>query len=147
MFISSTRRLTPQQNRKLRNTKPKQTEPDKAAQQRDEVRVPFKEHAVTSSIVGASLGTMMGEKIGELGVIGGVSYLGYAIGSSFGQAEIGGIVGGIAGAGVGYVAESKLPIGKTVGGAAGFISGGLIGGITGAVIAGASSILSLNPFQ
>lgn len=131
----------------LRNTEPKQTGPEKAPEQKDEVRVPFKERAVTSSIVGASLGTMVGEKFGELGVIGGASYLGYAIGSNFGQAELGGVIGVVAGAGVGYVAESKIPIGKTLGGATGFISGGLIGGITGTVVAGASSILSLNPFQ
>lgn len=117
------------------------------SQSTEKVSVPFKERAVTAAIVGASLGTMAGEKLGEIGFIGGSAYVGYALGGLVGRPDIGRVVGGVIGAGVGYLVENKLNIGKTIGGAAGFISGGVVGGVTGTVIAGASTLLDANPFK
>lgn len=134
----------------IRSTLPRFTKPlaqRSKPKQNEEVPIPFKERAVASAIVGASLGTMAGEKLGEFGFIGGTAYAGYVVGGLFGNPEIGKIVGGIAGAGIGYLMEDKLNIGKTIGGAAGFISGGIIGGITGTVIAGTSAILNADLFQ
>lgn len=116
-------------------------------QSQEKVQVPFKERAVTSAIVGASLGTMAGEQVGEIGFVGGAAYLGYTVGGMFGRPEIGRLVGAAAGAGAGFLVENKLNIGKTVGGAAGFISGGIIGGATGSVIGGVSALLHANPFK
>jgi hypothetical protein len=121
--------------------------PKAVPQKQEKISPPFKERAVTSAIVGASVGTMVGERVGEVSLIGAVSYAGYAIGSMVGQDQLGGIVGAVAGAGAGYFLEKKVPIGKTAGGAAGFVSGGIVGGITGTLIAGASSILNLDLFQ
>lgn len=121
--------------------------PRVAPQKSEEVSVPFKERAVTAAIVGASLGTMAGERLGEVSFIGGAAYAGYALGKMIGKPEIGRIVGAVVGAGAGYLAESKLNIGKTVGGAAGFVSGGIVGGVAGTVIAGVSTLLDANPFK
>lgn len=99
-------------------------------QKREKVAVPLVERAVTSAVVGASIGTVGGEMIGGAASVAGIGYAGYRIGQNFGT--IGGVVGGIAGAGAAFFVESKVPIGKTVGAATGFVVGGLTGGALGA---------------
>ena len=105
----------------------------------DEVRPPFKERVVTHAIVGASLGAIAGERIGSLTSAGAAAYAGMAIGETFGYGSLGTVVGGVVGAGAGVLLEKKFPVGKTIGGAAGFISGGIVGGISGTVVAGVTS--------
>ena len=75
--------------------------------------------------------------------VGAAAYAGMAIGDPLGYGSIGTIVGGVVGAGAGALLEKKIPIGKTIGGAAGFISGGIVGGISGTVVAGVTSIPDL----
>lgn len=108
-----------------------------------EVKIPFKERAVTHAIVGASLGTMAGERLGEISFVGAASYAGYAIGTATGNSELGGLIGGVAGAGAGYFVERKVGIGKTVGGSVGFLSGGIVGGISGTVVGGIAALANL----
>jgi hypothetical protein len=121
--------------------------PKAGPQKEDEVRTPFKERVVTHAIVGASLGAIAGERIGSLTSIGAASYAGMTIGEIAGIGPFGGLIGGVVGAGAGLLIENKFPIGKTLGGAAGFISGGIVGGISGTVVAGASSVLHSNLLQ
>mgnify|MGYP000698727037 CR=1 FL=1 len=104
----------------------------------EEVRPPFKERVVTHAIVGASLGA-----IGSMTTLGAAAYAGMAIGDTFGYGSLGTVVGGVVGAGAGALLEKKFPVGKTVGGAVGFISGGIVGGISGTVVAGVTSIPDL----
>ena len=111
--------------------------------QEEEVRPPFKERVVTHAIVGASLGAIAGERFGSMASVGAAAYAGMAIGDTLGYGSIGTIVGGVVGAGAGALLEKKIPIGKTIGGAAGFISGGIVGGISGTVVAGVTSIPDL----
>lgn len=109
----------------------------------EEVKPPFKERVVTHAIVGASLGAIAGEHLGTATAVGAAAYAGMAIGDTFGYGSLGTVVGGVVGAGAGLLLERKFPIGKTIGGAAGFITGGIIGGISGTAVAGMSAIPEL----
>jgi hypothetical protein len=135
----------------IRSTKPVYTPqrpaPTAVVNKEEEVRPPFKERVVTHAIVGASLGAIAGERIGGITSVGAMSYVGMTIGEISGYGDVGAIVGGVVGAGAGYFLESKFPVGKTLGGAAGFISGGIVGGISGSVVAGTSSIFHSDLFQ
>lgn len=135
----------------IRSTKPAynppRPAPKKVIHKEDDVRPPFKERVVTHAIVGASLGAIAGERLGSITSIGAASYAGMTIGEISGIGPLGGLIGGVVGAGAGLLIETKFPVGKTLGGAAGFVTGGIVGGISGSVVAGASSILHSDLFQ
>lgn len=99
-------------------------------QSRKKVTPPITERAVTSAVVGASIGTVGGEKLGGAVAVTGAGYLGYRIGSQFGT--IGAVAGAAVGAGAVFFEERKIGIGRTAGAAAGFLAGGLTGGALGA---------------
>lgn len=131
----------------IRSTKPAYTPPrptpKTVVKSEEEVRPPFKERVVTHAIVGASLGAIAGERVGTLTAMGAMSYAGWTIGEMTGYGSLGGLVGGVVGSGAGFLLESKFPIGKTIGGAVGFVSGGLVGGVSGSVVGGLSAIPDL----
>ncbi len=106
----------------------------------------FKEQAIKSAIIGASVGNVVGEYAGGVAWLGGAGLIGAKIGQSFGG-EIGAAAGAIIGAGAAYLLERKVPIGKTLGAAGGFLAGGVVGGITGSVIGGVSIIANSDLFQ
>lgn len=114
-----------------------------ASEPQDRVVPPFKESAITSTIIGASVGTMVGEQVGQIGFVGATGYAGYMLGAALGNGPVGTAVGATAG----YLLEKRLPIGKTLGGAAGFVSGGIVGGLSGVAIFGATSILNSDFFK
>lgn len=108
--------------------------------------VPFKEQAIKSAIIGASIGNVMGEYAGGVAWVGGAGYLGARIGQALGGG-IGAAAGGAIGAGAAYLLERKVPIGKTLGAFSGFVAGGVVGGLTGSVIGGYSVIANSHLFQ
>lgn len=120
--------------------------PPRSKERQKDVKKPYKETIVTDSIIGASLGTMVGEKAGKVGFIGATTFLGYTVGMMTGHGDIGTYVGTGVGLGAGLLLENKFSIGKTVGGAAGFVSGGILGGVTGVVVGGASALLNADFF-
>lgn len=107
----------------------------------------FKETALRSTIVGASLGTVAGETIGQGALIASGGYLGWRLGQSFGGDPIAGVVGAVVGTGAAYLLERQVPLGGTVGSAAGFLTGGLVGGITGSMIGGVQAIANADFFK
>lgn len=100
----------------------------------------FAETALKSSLIGASVGTVVGETVGKSAFIGSVGYLGYRLGEGLGGSPITGALGAAVGTGAAWLLEKKVPFGGTLGAAGGFLTGGLIGGITGSVIGGVQAI-------
>ena len=118
----------------------------KPEEQQKDVKTPFKERVVTDAIIGASLGTMAGERIGEVSFVGAAAFLGYTLGMTVGNPDIGSVVGAGIGAGAGYLAENRFGIGKTIGGGAGFLAGSVVGGVTGVVVGGTAAVLNSDLF-
>ena len=117
-----------------------------AAENQVDTYVPFKEHAVKSAIIGASVGNVVGEAAGGFAMVGSVGYAGYRIGQALGG-MYGAAAGAVLGVGTGYLFERNVPIGKTLGAVGGFVVGGVIGGLTGSVLGGVSAITQTNFFQ
>lgn len=112
------------------------------------VKPSFGETAIKSTIIGASLGTVAGEAIGKGAVFAGAGYLGWKLGQSLsGGNELVGLAGAAIGAGASMLVEDKIPIGGTIGAAAGFVSGGLVGGIAGSVIGGVQAVANSDLFK
>ncbi len=107
----------------------------------------FPETALRSTIIGASLGTVAGEVIGKGALIGSAGYLGWRLGQNFGGNAAAGAVGAIAGGVSALFLERKVPIGGTLGSAAGFLTGGVIGGVTGCAVGGFQAIAHSNLFK
>lgn len=115
-------------------------ERDHGLESKDKVEISIKEKAVTSAILSASVGSILGEKIGQAAFAGGVGYAGYQLGQSFGG-PIAGIAGAAVGVGAAALFEFKVkPVSGSIGAAAGFVSGGIVGGIAGAAIGGLSRL-------
>lgn len=111
-------------------------------------RPSFGETAIKSTIIGASLGTVAGEALGKGAAYAGAGYLGWKLGQSLsGGSEMVGLAGAAIGAGASMLLEDKLPIGGTIGAAAGFVTGGLVGGIAGSVIGGVQIVANSNLFK
>ncbi len=110
-------------------------------------RPSFKEAALKSTVIGASLGTVTGEAIGQGAVLASGGYLGWQLGQRFGGSAITGALGAAVGSAAAFLLERKVPIGATSGAVGGFLAGGLIGGVAGCVIGGAQAIAHSNPFK
>ena len=111
-------------------------ESDHGVQSQDKVDISIKEKAVTSAILSASVGSIIGEKAGQAAFAGGAGYAGYQIGQSFGG-PLAGIAGAAIGVGAAALFELKVkPVSGSIGAAAGFVTGGIVGGVAGAAIGG-----------
>jgi hypothetical protein len=108
--------------------------------------VSFKETALKSTVVGASLGTVFGEKLGGAAFVASGGYLGWKAGQSL-AGEAGGLLGAALGAGAAYFTESKVPVGQTLGSVGGFLTGGILGGVTGLAIGGAQAVAHSKLFE
>lgn len=105
----------------------------------------FGETALRSTIIGASLGTVIGERMGQSALIGSAGYLGWKVGQSI--HPVVGAAGAVVGSGAAFFLERKTALGGTIGAASGFLTGGLIGGVVGSVIGGTQAIANSNLFQ
>lgn len=110
--------------------------------------VSFKETAIKATIVGASLGTVVGETVGTAALVSGGGYLGWRLGQTFGGGHpLAAAAGAVIGTGASLFLEKKLPIGGTLGSVGGFLTGGLIGGTIGSVIGGVQAVANSDLFE
>lgn len=107
----------------------------------------FQETALKSTIIGASLGTVVGETVGQGAFLGGAGYLGWRLGQSFAGGPVTGLLGAAVSTGAAYLVERKFPVGATLGSVGGFLTGGLIGGFAGSVIGGVQAIAHSDFFK
>jgi hypothetical protein len=107
----------------------------------------FKETALAKTIVGASVGCVIGERVGGVGLVGGAGYLGWKVGQGLGG-TVGGAIGAAVGAGATLLVETKVfPVGRTAGAIGGFLAGGIVGGVAGCAIGGVQAIANSNLFK